>query len=107
MADNYRLKKCPKCGTEHRKRGPFCSRSCGNAREHTAEDKKKRSQKLKEYHQTPEGLATQRKAASILAAYNKGEQIVVVNEEDWAVDIPDVKDLSDYDIEGFDRAEKW
>ena len=103
----YKQKTCPKCGTIHNKRGLFCSRSCGNGRQHTEEDKKVRSIKLREYHQTPEGIATQRKSAAIITAYNKGEQIQVVNEEDWAVDIPDIKDLSDYDIDGFERAEKW
>ena len=33
MPGVYRLKKCPTCGTEHRKRGQYCSRSCGNHRE--------------------------------------------------------------------------
>ena len=27
MAGGYRLKTCPVCGVEHRKRGPYCSRS--------------------------------------------------------------------------------
>jgi len=35
----YRKKTCPNCGTEHRKRGPYCSRSCGNHRTHTEERK--------------------------------------------------------------------
>jgi len=103
----YKTKNCPKCGISHNKRGPYCSRSCGNGREHSAEDKMVRSVKLKEYHQTPEGIATQKKSGAILAAYNKGEDWSVVREEDWAVDIPDIKELSDYDIDGFERAEKW
>lgn len=28
----YKSKVCPKCGTEHKKRGQYCSRSCGNSR---------------------------------------------------------------------------
>ncbi len=32
MAGVYRKKNCPTCGTEHRKRGQYCSRSCGNKR---------------------------------------------------------------------------
>ena len=32
MAGVYRKKNCPTCGTEHRKRGQYCSRSCGNSR---------------------------------------------------------------------------
>lgn len=43
----------------------------------------------------------------MITAYNKGEEWSIVNEEDWAVDIPDIKDLSDYDVDGFERAEKW
>jgi predicted nucleic acid-binding Zn ribbon protein len=37
----YKTKKCPKCGNEHNKRGEFCSRSCGNSRPLTKEQKKK------------------------------------------------------------------
>lgn len=33
MAGIYRKKICPTCGVEHRRRGPYCSRSCaGKAR---------------------------------------------------------------------------
>ena len=45
----YRKKTCPTCGTEHRKRGPYCSRSCGNHRTHTAEHKEHLSKKTKEW----------------------------------------------------------
>lgn len=27
----YRTKYCPKCNTEHKKRGPYCSKSCSNS----------------------------------------------------------------------------
>lgn len=37
----YKEKECPKCGTKHKKRGEFCSRSCGNTRKHTESTKKK------------------------------------------------------------------
>lgn len=33
------MKECPQCGAEHRKRGPYCSRSCGNKRTYTEEQK--------------------------------------------------------------------
>ena len=39
MPNVYRLKECPTCGAEHRKRGPYCSRSCGNHRTYTQEQK--------------------------------------------------------------------
>lgn len=42
MPGVYRLKECPTCGAEHRKRGPYCSRSCaGKSRTHTQETKTK------------------------------------------------------------------
>lgn len=28
----YKEKECPTCGVKHNKRGPYCSRSCGNSR---------------------------------------------------------------------------
>lgn len=37
----YKEKTCPKCGVTHKKRGEFCSRSCGNTRKHTKETKQK------------------------------------------------------------------
>lgn len=100
-------KTCPRCGVTHSKRGPYCSRSCGNVREHTEEDKKVRQQKLIEYHQTPESVATRAKSAKIITAYNKGEDFEIVNADDYAINIPDVTDyVAEYDIT-WDRAEKW
>ena len=37
----YKEKTCPKCGAVHTKRGEFCSRSCGNSRPLTREQKRK------------------------------------------------------------------
>lgn len=100
-------KTCPQCGTIHTKRGPYCSRSCGNVRVHTEEDKKVRSQKLTEYHQTPEGAATRDKTSRIMSAKRKGEDWEEVGVEDYAVNIPDVTDyVAEYD-HTWERAEKW
>lgn len=53
---SYREKECPHCGTKHRKRGPYCSRSCGNHRTWTKEQKEVFSEKKKEYlYTTDEG----------------------------------------------------
>jgi len=30
MPGVYREKECPTCGTKHRKKGPFCSKTCSN-----------------------------------------------------------------------------
>ena len=37
----YKEKTCPKCNSKHTKRGEFCSRSCGNSRPLTKEQKQK------------------------------------------------------------------
>ena len=51
----YRAKTCPYCGTEHKKRGPFCSKSCSN-RNRTLTDttKAKISHSQSAKHATPE-----------------------------------------------------
>jgi predicted nucleic acid-binding Zn ribbon protein len=41
----YKQKTCPVCGTAHKKRGVYCSRSCGNKRPHTEEQKRKIGEK--------------------------------------------------------------
>jgi hypothetical protein len=98
---------CPRCNIKHTKRGLFCSRSCGNVREHTEEDKKVRRKKLLEYHQTPEGIATQEKSRRMVTAMNKGEDWREISVDDFAVDIPDVTDYNDYYDSSWGRAEKW
>ena len=81
--------------------------SCANVRVHSEEDKKIRSQKLTEYHQTPEGAATRAKSAKFVTALNKGEEAELVEMDDYAINIPDVTDyVAEYDIT-LDRAEKW
>jgi uncharacterized Zn finger protein (UPF0148 family) len=100
-------KTCPRCGITHRKRGDYCSRSCGNVRVHTEKDKQIRREKLIEYHQTPEAVATREKSSKHITAYNKGEQIEILGADEYAVGIPDVTDyVAEYDIT-WDRAEKW
>ena len=100
-------KTCPRCGTKHTKRGEYCSRSCGNVRVHTEEDKQVRRQKLIEYHQTPEGAATRAKSSRITSAIRKGEEWENIEADEYAVGIPDVTDYAaEYDIT-WARAEKW
>ena len=100
-------KTCPRCGVKHQKRGPFCSRSCGNVREHTEEDKAIRAQKLAEYHLTPEGAATREKSSRMMTAKTTGKEWEEIGVDDFAVGIPDVTDYSaDYDWT-WQRAEKW
>lgn len=44
------LRICPKCNTEHKKQGLYCSRSCANAREFTDEAKNKKSLANKKFY---------------------------------------------------------
>ena len=95
MPGVYKLKTCPKCGTEHRKRGAFCSQSCANQREASEEKKEKISATVKEYTQTPEGLAT----AAMVSRLNEKKAIdnekrrkgeYILQDEDYYVEIPDL-----------------
>ena len=52
----YKEKVCPTCGTTHKKRGAYCSRSCGNSRSFTYAERKNLSNKMKDYLDTPEGM---------------------------------------------------
>lgn len=42
MPNVYRLKECPTCGAEHRRRGIHCSRSCGQKGKSKSEDHKRK-----------------------------------------------------------------
>jgi endogenous inhibitor of DNA gyrase (YacG/DUF329 family) len=45
----YKEKTCPTCQKVHKKRGPYCSRSCGNHREWTEDQKKVFAEKKREW----------------------------------------------------------
>jgi len=53
-----------------------------------------------EYNRTPEAIAKQKQINTSLAS---------MTVEDFAVNIPDIKTLDDYNdyIEGYTKAEKW
>lgn len=69
---NYREKTCPTCGTVHRKRGPYCSRSCGNSRQHTQEHKEHLARKTSEaYHRGDTVENTERFVAGGVLARKK------------------------------------
>lgn len=44
MPNVYRLKTCPQCGVEHRRRGEHCGRSCGNRHTKTQEHRSRIAQ---------------------------------------------------------------
>ena len=92
-------KNCENCGNIFKtRRGVYCSVACSNAaRDISNETKDKLRVKSREYLLTPEGVANRN-----LAGPN---QITI---EDFAVDIPEIKDLRDYDgLDGYARAEDW
>ena len=98
MAGVYKLKTCPGCNVEHRKRGIYCSQACSNSKRIISDEtRKKLSAKQIEYQQTPEGVAQ-------VAAFNNAtaqriededkrkKGIYVSVPDDWAMDIDTVND---------------
>jgi hypothetical protein len=53
----YKEKTCPKCGVTHKKRGEFCSRSCGNARAMPEYQKESIAAAKREWHATSDTAA--------------------------------------------------
>jgi hypothetical protein len=112
MPGVYKKKNCanPKCGIEHRRRGPYCSQGCHNShREVTEQTKKNISKGLREYNQTPEGIAAAKRVGQRLSMVNSGQEHNMVNQEDFAVDIPNLTTLDDFEdfLDGFDKGESW
>lgn len=96
MPGVYRLKTCPQCGKEHRRRGPHCSKSCSNAhRIITDETRLKMSQSRYEYAETPEGIAHYKMSANAEKARANGENYLT--QEDYLIDIPTYDDLDNED----------
>lgn len=110
MPGVYKKKECPVCKVIHRRRGPYCSKSCAaKDRECSEEVKNKISQSMSEYYKTPQGITAAKRAGIRWEALRKGDSHDLVKSEEFAVDIPDVQTLSDFDefLEGFDRGENW
>ncbi len=78
MAGIYKKKNCPTCGTEHRKRGQYCSRSCGNKRTFDDTYRDKLSSGQAKRMQTDEGEAHK----YMLQQYAKGRDL------DWHITPP-------------------
>ena len=97
-----RLKRCPNCDKEHRKKGNYCSQSCASTvnntgREQSEETREKITNTVNEYFQTPEGIATghmvarqNTKRAEINQKIKEGHYIL--EPDDWAVEIPNFDD---------------
>lgn len=98
MSGQYKIKKCPTCNKEHRKRGLFCGQSCANADRPVTDNMRSAMRKVAvEYNRTPEAIAKQKMIGTPLAS---------MTVEDFAVDIPDLPpDLSDWSE--YDKAADW
>ena len=103
------IKKCPRCGKDHRKRALIVHAlvlmlGCILKKIKTLGEKK-----LLKYHETPEGAATRKKASKSRNAYNKGLDYNEVSQEEFAVEVPEIRgDVGDYDLfDNYERAEKW
>ena len=69
--DRYKTKTCPTCNTIHKKRGLFCSRSCGNSRTFSQKERQLRSEKLTIHQNAPEQLDVRNHAAERIALVQK------------------------------------
>ena len=98
MSGQYKIKKCPACNKEHRKRGLFCGQSCANADRPATDNMRSAMRKVAvDYNRTPEAIAKQKMLNTSLAT---------MTVEDFAVDIPDLPpDLSDWSE--YDKAADW
>lgn len=86
MPGVYKLKTCPECKKEHRKKGIFCSQGCSNSHREVTEKQREQGRKLAEDRKgTPEAIA---------AGYLLGKGITV-NAEDYEIQIPTIYDIPD------------
>ena len=108
MPGVYREKTCPRCDKIHRRRGPYCSRECGNIREFTPDQREEITKKIKEgnaeHQRTPEAIA-QNKLKSHLNKLG----LESVASENFAIEIPDIPDRHSmpFDIDRYDDATDW
>ena len=74
MPSVYKKKICPECYTEHRKRGPFCSKICSNkARIVTQETKQKQSESMSKFMNSRNDTA-EKIISSLQASKDEGEE---------------------------------
>lgn len=101
MSDRYKEKNCKFCNKLHRKRGIYCGQSCASTDREPTDTMREAMRKVAiDYNRTPEAIAKQKQLNTPLAAMTVDE---------FAVDIPDIKDLSDYSefLDGYERGERW
>jgi DNA-directed RNA polymerase subunit RPC12/RpoP len=96
MPNVYKEKECPTCSKKHRKKGEYCCQSCSSrtlVMPQSAKDSI--SSSMREQHLQPDRIAHTRLL----------QQGIAVKSEDFAINIPDIPDLDDY--EGYLKGEDW
>jgi hypothetical protein len=95
MPGVYKRKECPGCGITHRKRGKHCGASCAAASRIAApETKEKIADGMREFYQTPEGVAAAAVNNRRVHAIRIGEAPPLTIDE-YAVGIPTIYDIPD------------
>lgn len=108
MPGVYKKKVCPVCSVEHRKRGIHCGASCaGMHKTIPPETRESIAASMREYYETPEGIAQASVNNRRVNAIAAGTEPPVTIDE-FTVDIPDIRSLSDYDIlDDYEKGENW
>jgi len=98
MPGQYKLKQCKFCGADHRKKGLYCGQSCASRDREPTEAMREGMRRVAiEYNRTPEAIAKQKQIGTPLAS---------MTVDDFAVDIPTIRDLDDLPS-GYDHGENW
>lgn len=72
MPNVYRLKECPTCGAEHRRRGPYCSRSCAQKGRVKTDDHKRKIADANREHMASDKPSAE-KSKWIITQQRKGQ----------------------------------
>jgi len=101
MTDRYKEKNCKFCSKTHKKRGLYCCQGCANSDREVSDKVRDNMRSVAiDYNRTPEAAVKRNQLNTPLAA---------MTVEDFAVDIPEIKDLSDYSefLDGYEKGESW
>lgn len=103
---------CPRCSKPFIgafSQTKYCSPECANVREFTPESNLKKSIKKREHYATPQGVAARQQYSRIWTEFNKGNGWEMLKIDEYAVDIPVIRDNDDFEnyFDGYDRGENW
>jgi hypothetical protein len=102
---------CPRCQKPFtHKRWNYCSKECADAKdESTPETNRKKSISRRAYLSTPRGVAELERLSRVCTEFNYGNGWNILSMEEYAVDIPVIRDDLDYEnyFDGYPKAEDW